>query len=98
MQTPTLSRSRGPATSAVSAFTPRKLGIRAVPGLARGHTASAELERNLSAFLLEPVELFSSLCGKEDHNDLGIIQSPSLCTPQLCYACSLGEESEASEV
>ncbi|DAA29019.1 TPA: hypothetical protein BOS_6223 [Bos taurus] len=71
VQTPTLSRSRGPATSAVSAFTPRKLGIRAVPGLARGHTASAELERNLSAFLLEPVELFSSLCGKEDHNDLG---------------------------
>ena len=26
------------------------------------------------------------------------IQSPSLCTPQLCYACSLEEESEASEV
>lgn len=26
------------------------------------------------------------------------IQSPSLCTPQLCCACSLEEESEAPEV
>lgn len=43
--------------------------------MARGHTASAELGRKLSAFLPEPVGFFPPLHGEEDHKDLGITRN-----------------------